>query len=227
VSNKRFTPKIQIINGEVEGYGGPGYYWTKGVYDNRRLYSVKSYGEADAAIQGERERIKWEKPWPNKDAFRKAISRKPLDSPLCSNCGKPTGEGGSSCLDRYWCDKQECRDALEAAREQYRKDQEAFKINAANKRERERQEDVAKLDNLTTCFHLRDGWYFRREENGAVRIMHRETPTSHYLSTDLTIPAEGWASIVCSVSIDGETGERWQAALEFHGAERALHEGEK
>jgi len=61
----------------------------------------------------------------------------------------------------------------------------------------------------TAGFHWRDGWYFRRLEDGSVRIV------SDY--ADLTIPAAEWASIVCSVSADGETGERWHAAQDFHG----------
>ncbi len=63
-------------------------------------------------------------------------------------------------------------------------------------------------------FHWRDGWYFSRNEDGSVRVQQRSPGLS---DTTITIPAPEWASIVCSVSKDGETGERWNAAQDFHG----------
>ena len=67
-------------------------------------------------------------------------------------------------------------------------------------------------------FHWQDGWYFRRTENGSVEVT--KTVTDHIDSAVLlqfVIPAPHWASIVCSVSVDGETSERWDAAQDFHG----------
>lgn len=211
-----FKPKIDIRSGHIQGYGGPGIDWTKGVYDNRRLYYVESTSESDCAIRGERERVKWARLWPSEEDFRAAVSRKKLDSPLCSNCGNPTVTGGASCLDRTWCDKPECRDALERARQEYRRTEELRKVNEVARRERERQDRVRKLDELTKCFHLRDGWFFRREEDGSVRIMHRESPVSEFLRVDVSIPVDAWASVVCSVSSAGETAERWNEFKAFH-----------
>ena len=58
--------------------------------------------------------------------------------------------------------------------------------------------------------------------DGSVRVMHSaEMPMTgeEYLHPDLTIPPNEWASIVCSVSAGGETGERWEASQDFHGRE--------
>lgn len=217
MKTKGFKPKIDIRAGRIQGYGGPAVNWTKGVYNNRRLYYIESTDESDCAIRGERERIKWEKLWISEEVFHSAIAKKKLDSPICSNCGSPTGTGGSSCLDRAWCDNQECREALDSSIEEYEQAQERRKVDDATRRDRERQNSVRKLDELTKCFHLLDGWFFRREEDGSVRIMHRETPTSEWLRVNISIPADAWASVVCSVSSIGENAKRWEEAKEFHG----------
>lgn len=66
-------------------------------------------------------------------------------------------------------------------------------------------------------FHWRDGWYFRRLTNGAVEVIKTVDPRSDDPEIRIEIPSEEWASIVCSVSAHGETGERWNAAQDFHG----------
>jgi len=67
---------------------------------------------------------------------------------------------------------------------------------------------------IDSGFHWRDGWYFKRLDDGTVRVLlvHGQQIYQH-----LIIPDNEWASIVCSVSADGETGERWQQARNFHG----------
>jgi hypothetical protein len=77
------------------------------------------------------------------------------------------------------------------------------------------------MSELTSGFHWRDGWYFKRLEDGAVRVMF---VAGEYVYTRLHIPPNEWASIVCSVSAGGETGERYEAALQFHGAAPAQQE---
>lgn len=57
-------------------------------------------------------------------------------------------------------------------------------------------------------FHQRDGWYFRRMEDGAVRIRHGIV--SH------VIPAEEWVSVVASMSRAGETSETYRFVQDFH-----------
>jgi len=71
-------------------------------------------------------------------------------------------------------------------------------------------------------FHDRDNWYWHRTENGGVGIRHYTSPTAGTVNPGgidfaMVIPENVWASIVCSVSKDGETGERWDAARKFHG----------
>ena len=61
-------------------------------------------------------------------------------------------------------------------------------------------------------FHWTGSWYFKRMPDGAVRI--RNTSLGGIVAL---IPANEWASIVCSVSQLGETGERWNQAQDFHG----------
>jgi hypothetical protein len=61
-------------------------------------------------------------------------------------------------------------------------------------------------------FHWTGATYFKRLEDGSVRlrIFHPESHEQHafWTWTDRTIDPASWASIVCSVSADGETGER-------------------
>lgn len=68
-------------------------------------------------------------------------------------------------------------------------------------------------------FHWRDGIFFKRLPDGAVRL--RRFTDFNYSPTyeDAIIPPNEWASIVCSVSKEGETGARWNAAQDFHGRE--------
>ena len=219
-SPKGFTPRVEIISGEVQGYGGPGYHWTKGVYDNRRLFKVKNQSESAAAISGERARVKWMRRWPSRAAFLAAIRNKPLDTPLCSNCEKPGAT--LSCLDKLWCPRPECERALADARTEYEENEKRRKADDKIRHEQETKERLRKAGEAATGFHWRDGWYFKRQPDGSVRIVHRETPTSPSLSTDLVIPPAEWASIVCSVSALGETSDRWHEAQLFHGLVAAL-----
>lgn len=76
-------------------------------------------------------------------------------------------------------------------------------------------------------FHLKDGWNFGRQDNGAVVIEHRnyqiDAETGKYTSlytvdTRLVVDADGWASIISSVSAGGEVDGRFFSALEFHNS---------
>lgn len=213
MTEKTFRPKIMVIGDYRQGYGGPSMHYMRGVYDNRLLYSLESQSEADVAVKNERERLKWEKRWPSKKAFLAAISKKPLDTPLCSNCGQP--KANISCLDRQWCNRPKCQDALEKAKAGYTKEQEQRRAQDI-KREEERRAEEARACDLAEAgaFHWRDGWFFKRLSDGSVRVMRRERP--NYFAVDITIPATAWASIVCSVSALGATGAQWKAALDFH-----------
>jgi len=218
MSDKGFTPKLTIRSGSIQGYGGPGYDWTRGVYHSRLLFDVHaSYDSATVLL----ERQKWERAWPSEGDFRAAIANKVLASPVCSNCALPTeGEGSTgpvSCLDRHWCKRPACVSVMEATRVAYREGAERQRQEWNARQESDKQERIRQLDEATKCFHWRDGWYFRRNPDGSVRVMLREGPQSEWLRVDVTVPANEWASIVCSVSVGGETGERWEQAKRFHG----------
>lgn len=76
-------------------------------------------------------------------------------------------------------------------------------------------------------FHWKNDWFFSRANDGSVlirkviptRIDPERTTYDNRPTQEITavIPAAEWASIVCSVSHDGETSERWNQAQEFHG----------
>lgn len=67
-------------------------------------------------------------------------------------------------------------------------------------------------------FHARDGWYFRREDDGSVCILAPDSlgPGAHQV---VTLDAGTWASVVASVGRGGETSERFQAARHFHDSD--------
>lgn len=67
-------------------------------------------------------------------------------------------------------------------------------------------------------FHHRDHTYFKRCSDGSVAIvktgLHMADPHVVHL-----IDPNSWASIVSSVSAQGETGEHYRTALAFHGGQ--------
>lgn len=67
-------------------------------------------------------------------------------------------------------------------------------------------------------FHWRDGTYFKRLENGSVRVRRTETPNADSpTALTLVIPPSEWASIIAHVSSRGETAESYCEAEKFHG----------
>lgn len=219
-----YVPNIEVKHGEVLGYGGPGYDWARVVSNNRVLFESKG-GLAYVAVEAERARIKWSGPWKSEEEFLAAISDLKEEYPLCVNCNRPIGKHGCYCLDKAWCDHEICRKALEQAKEDYDNQIRAFEEKRKMRDERARSERIALIEETIQCFHWRDGWYFRRLEDGSVRIMYRDHPSSEFLAVDVTIPSPEWASIVCSVSREGETVQRWEEALNFHGRASSVTEG--
>jgi hypothetical protein len=72
-------------------------------------------------------------------------------------------------------------------------------------------------------FHNRDGWYFTRLTDGAVRIRktvaaRADSPVEH----EHVIPANEWASIVAHVSARGEAGDTYTEASDFHAGRSLL-----
>ncbi len=73
-------------------------------------------------------------------------------------------------------------------------------------------------------FHLTNGLYFERLDDGSVRIVKTDGPAGpdddgSVIEFDITTDASGWASVVATVSAHGEEDGGWQRALDFHGAE--------
>jgi hypothetical protein len=64
-------------------------------------------------------------------------------------------------------------------------------------------------------FHAKDGWFFRREDDGSVHISAPDSmgPGAHQV---VTLDADTWASVVASVSARGETADRFAKARRFH-----------
>jgi hypothetical protein len=74
---------------------------------------------------------------------------------------------------------------------------------------------IPKNEEGRLMFHLRDGFYFERLENGAVLIVVAQRNPGPVLR-ELTVPAAEWASALAAVSPDGYTGESYAVALAFH-----------
>ena len=60
-------------------------------------------------------------------------------------------------------------------------------------------------------FHWREGWYFKRLEDGSVRVRVKRLL--------VTIPPNEWGSIVASVSPRGDTATTYAAAMRLHNPE--------
>lgn len=205
-------PNIKIKSHMYPGYGSArGGYHVRAVYKNTVLEdehggeSLEAMGYAVAKMEARWLRL-------SASELEEASKGKPLDSPLCSNCGQPCYEGSCSCLDKTWCDRPACRHALEVA---IVASKEAAATQRAEFAERQAQDHLDRIkhaDAVATGFHWREGWYFRRLPDGSVGIVHRETPTSEWLRADLIIPPNEWASIVASMSNAGETAKTFRAA---------------
>jgi len=86
------------------------------------------------------------------------------------------------------------------------------------------QSELAKKEN--EMFHLKDGWFFERQNNGGVKILKRATARDESpVVSEVIIDDAGWASIVASVSHRGETGDTWREALKFHNDHEYLRSG--
>ena len=71
-------------------------------------------------------------------------------------------------------------------------------------------------------FHHRDGWFFKRMDDGTVRIQKRTNDAESRVEIEHFIDESSWASVVASVSAFGENGETHDAALDLHAGHSAL-----
>ena len=74
------------------------------------------------------------------------------------------------------------------------------------------------IDHMTNVsgFHSRDGLFFKRVNNGDVRVQKWSNTAPFTLLSSVIVDAHIWASIVASVSFDGEDGKSYREALGFH-----------
>lgn len=78
-------------------------------------------------------------------------------------------------------------------------------------------------------FHYKDGLFFDRLPNGSVNIVQTkngEEPICNARESNIVyaeiVDANGWASVVASVSALGEGDGRYYEALDFHMSKKEL-----
>lgn len=212
--------KIKFQTQHYPGYGGPPSWSLRVTYENILLDEESFSSEFGLGEGMARLKRKWRKAWTS-STFQRAIKGKLAASRLCDHCGGNTIDGASSCLNKIFCKK--CQKFIPEYQERYRLEcgeSERIRVAEAEEAESERLAEMARQ--LSGAFHWRDDWYFRRMDDGSVRMMHRKRGGYEYLDVDMIVPSNEWASIVCSVSSDGETGERWNVAQDFHGRQHSL-----
>lgn len=78
-------------------------------------------------------------------------------------------------------------------------------------------------------FHSKNGLFFERLQDGSVHIIRtydaRDVRPDNVV-LDIILPENEWASVVCSVSADGENSARWMLARRFHGTDLPFGEHE-
>lgn len=71
------------------------------------------------------------------------------------------------------------------------------------------------------AFHAVNGWYFKRLEDGRVRVVKRAFPREDAsVEAMIEFDADTWASIVASVTAEGENAGTFQAAEGLHAGKR-------
>lgn len=66
-------------------------------------------------------------------------------------------------------------------------------------------------------FHAKEGWFFERNKDGSVHIVKTIEPKfESEIENEVVIDSDMWASIVSSVSVGGETYDKWIQVRKFH-----------
>lgn len=81
--------------------------------------------------------------------------------------------------------------------------------------------DYRQFQSEAKGFHWRDGLYFERLKDGSVKATQYTPITTNWndgmnKTWQIIIPAPEWASIVASMSIEGETTETYYVTLNRH-----------
>lgn len=212
----KFIPKIRIDTGGVQGYSGPGYSWIRVTHDNLLLEEARVGSERDLGRKEVEFSARWQRLWDETD-FAVAIAGKPQATPHCDHCSGDTLDGQISCLNKTFCKTCDKAGIIETYKvmheEEARRRNEEFYRKMATDAEQRQAAHRARLADIQNGFHWRDGWFFGRMPDGAVRLNR----VNGEEITEIVIPAPEWASVVCSVSADREIGERWNQAQDFHG----------
>lgn len=80
------------------------------------------------------------------------------------------------------------------------------------------------MTEISDGFHAKDGWYFRRENDGSVHIKAPDS-MGPGASQVVTLDADTWASVAASVSERGETADTFAKARNFHAGLDYVLEG--
>jgi hypothetical protein len=216
---RRMKPEITIKIQHYPGYGHSPEWEIFAIWENTLLDSKLVGSEFEAGRVEGQFRSKWEKSW-SKQAWEKATRNKKAASRLCDHCGGYTLDGCISCVEKIFCYK--CESFIEQYKKEYSDKVAASRLASDQQQAKFKEERRKKVDaKLYGAFHWRDNWFFKRQPDGSVAVMRKQMfykeDNDYYLSPELSIPSNEWASIVCSVSEDGETSERWDAAQDFHG----------
>jgi hypothetical protein len=76
-------------------------------------------------------------------------------------------------------------------------------------------------EGIRSEFHAKNGWFFARTNSGSVRIRHEhfDSNLDRFMELSIELDESVWASVVASVSEEGETWERWDHIRKFHDGE--------
>jgi hypothetical protein len=210
--------KIRFLTQYYPGYGGPETWEIRVIYKNKLLEHIGPL-YSDYGVQDYRLRAKWKHVL--KPELEKLADVAPLASPVCNVCGKDTLDGQISCVNQIFCRACDKAGKIEKAKTAFNQKTEESRKHFEEKKIEQKQCAIAKTRAaLGGAFHWTDGWYFKRQPDGSVRIMRpsmSSVSAMEYLQIDIVIPPNEWASIICSVSAEGENGDRWNAAQDFHG----------
>jgi hypothetical protein len=69
------------------------------------------------------------------------------------------------------------------------------------------------------AFHLQNGLYFERQEDGGVLITKTTNDAHNEVVSELVCDSASWASVVAAVSKRGEGRDTWDEAFALHNAE--------
>lgn len=217
------TPRdIRIAVQHIQGYGGPDAWKVSAVdwRSNRLLEAATAHSAREAGRLEARMEDRWKANYTPQE-WQDRIALAGMASPWCSRCAGHTLEGQTRIGERVFCETCVAAGAVEEERRRIvAAKEDAERRTRQQSADKAREYEAAALE-AQAGFHWRDGWFARRLDDGAVRLCKVAPAPRHlgiqkWITEDLRIPPNEWASIVASVSVRGEDGDTWRAALAFH-----------